>query len=290
LYALFYRLSFLLLIFVGQNSQACTSQDNCIETNSWQVGIALGLGVKTNPLVDGDHIPLVILPDIAWYGEKAYFDNAELGYQWLNQTNVSFETFVNLDRESAFFSFLHPSNVVFPTENVGAEAPKPIIEPELDFDSPQPSLSIDDIASRKWAINAGARLRYFFNNVQIQASLQQDISSIHNGQQFELQYRYLWQWDSVRLSMRMGANWKSKALIDYYYGVSERDTDIQGLYFVGAAGWQPYLSMSMQKPINKKWSWLASLGYRALPKSLTASPIIEKNSVRSGFLGVAYRY
>ena len=300
MYIGFIRLLLLLVILVSGSSYACDEKEDCIAQSSWQLGIAIGLGVKTNPLVDGDNIPLVILPDIAWYAEKAYFDNGELGYQWLNQTKYSVETFINIDRESAYFSFFHPANILLPIDNSIATVSPGTPGSSDAIDSPdsnensvidnQRSLSIDDIASRKWAINAGIRGHYFVSNGEWQLTLLQDISNVHQGQSMGLQYSHRWQWRDVRIGMRIGTEWKSADLIDYYYGVSQRDTEHSDFYFKGNAGLQTYMAISVQKPINKNWSWLANIGYRRLPDSLVDSPLIERNNIRNAFLGVAYRF
>lgn len=304
LYTVFFRLFILLSIFVSGTILACSEDETCIEKSSWHFGIALGLGVKTNPLVDGDNIPLLILPDIAWYAEKAYFDNGELGYQWLDQPKFAFETFLQLDRENALFSFLHPANILVPTNESSTSIIDDSFNSSIDgpidnttigpsnenLQRPEPSLSIDEIASRKWAVNAGFRGHYFLSNGEWQLSFKQDISNVHKGQQVGLQYSHRWVWHDFRFTLRTGTDWKSARLIDYYYGVSQRDTNNTELYFDGKSGWQTYLSINTTKPINENWSWLTKIGYRRLPNSLTNSPLIEKNSIRNVFLGVAYRF
>jgi outer membrane protein len=289
-------------MFISGTILACSDDETCIEKSSWHLGIALGVGIKTNPLVDGDNIPLVILPDIAWYAEKAYFDNGELGYQWLSQPKFAFETFMQIDRESAFFSFLHPANILAPARGTATSSPDlPDASLTPDYSGPsdsmdqeiqnnQRSLSIDDIANRKWAINGGIRGHYFSANGEWLLTFQQDISDVHKGQQVGLEYSHRWLWHDFRLGLRVGSDWKSAALIDYYYGVSQRDTKLSEFYFNGKSGWQTYLSINAQKPINENWSWLANIGYRRLPTSLTDSPLIEQNNISNVFLGVAYRF
>jgi outer membrane protein len=120
--------------------------------------------------------------------------------------------------------------------------------------------------------------------------MQQDISNVHKGQQVLLEYIQRWLWQDFRLGVRIGAHWKSSRLIDYYYGVSYRDTGLTEHHFQGKSGWQTFLSISLQKPINKNWALLANIGYRRLPNSLTSSPLVEQNYIGNIFLGVAYRF
>jgi outer membrane protein len=284
LYIVLFRLLVLFCLFSPSTILACSGDETCIEKSRWHLGIAFGIGVKTNPLVDGDNIPLIVMPDIAWYAEKAYFDNGELGYQWINQPKIAFETFLQPDRERAFFSFLHPANILTPIKSSVADLPAQGIQDN------QGNLSIDEIANRKWAINGGIRGHYFLSNGEWQFTFQQDISNVHQGQQIRLEYSHRWLWHDFRLGLRAGSDWKSDRLIDYYYGVSQRDTDLSEFYFNGKSGWQPYLSISAQKHINENWSWLANIGYRRLPDSLTNSPLIDQNNIRNIFLGVAYRF
>jgi outer membrane protein len=273
LYTAFFRLLIILCMFVSRTTLACSEDETCIEKSSWQLGFAFGVGVKTNPLVDG-----------------------ELGYQWLSQPTFAFETFIQLDRESAFFSFLHPANILISTENAASNStnvsalPDLSVSPDENIQNNQRSLSIDDIVSRKWAINGGIRGHYFLSNGEWQLTLQQDISNIHQGQQVGLEYSHRWLWHDFRLGLRVGTDWKSADLIDYYYGVSQRDTSLSRFYFQGKSGWQTYMSINAQKPINENWSWLANIGYRRLPNSLLSSPLIDQNNIRNVFLGVAYRF
>ena len=238
LYSVFFRLLILLSMFVSGTILACSANETCIEKSSWHLGIALGVGVKTNPLVDGDDIPLVILPDIA----------------------------------------------------VSPEFPGPSDPADEGMQTIQRSLSIDEIASRKWAVNGGFRGHYFSTFGEWQLALLQDISNVHKGQLVALQYRRKWLWRDWQMRLRLGTDWKSAALLDYYYGVSKRDTTLTEYYFNGKSGWQTYLSIDVLKPINENWSWLAKMSYRRLPNSLTDSPLIEENNIRNVFLGVAYRF
>ena len=49
-------------------------------SGSWRFGVALGYGERTNPLIQSDDIPIVVDLDIAWFGERWFFDNGDLGF------------------------------------------------------------------------------------------------------------------------------------------------------------------------------------------------------------------
>lgn len=268
----------------GQN---CEPGTQCVALNQWQLGVAIGLGFNSNPLIGGDNIPLLVVPDIAWYGESVYFDNGELGYQWLTSPRLSMVSFISLDSERAYFSFWHPANILGSASRFSQ-----IADSDTESDSligPQ-RISIDDVASRDWAVMAGLRWYFYQPEGEWQLSIAQDVSSVHQGHVAEFSYQHQWQWQSFQLSAQVKMQWKSSRLYDYYYGISKRDNVDPIFYYHAKAGWQPKLSATLQKPINSEWLWLTRLSYQLLPDSMTASPLIEERNIYSVFSGFAYQF
>src|SRR5260370_39879809 len=53
---------------------------DCAVVGKWNVSLALGAGVRTNPLVHGQDLPLVVVPQIRYYGKRFYIDNLDVGF------------------------------------------------------------------------------------------------------------------------------------------------------------------------------------------------------------------
>lgn len=269
------------------NVRAEDCEKDCIETNQWHLGLAIGIGVKTNPLQDGDNIPLVLLPDIAWYGENAYFDNGELGYQWQLQNQDSVSTFVSFNRERAFFSFWHISNILNPVEGnsfLVGEGPAISAAPE------QREVSLDDISSRKWSLDGGLRWQHQLAIGTVSASIKTDVSGVHNGQQLDFTYRFNWQHNQWRFGLSPGISWKSQKLLDYYYGIGPEDNVGLEYLYQAEAGWQPQLEFNTIYPIAENWQLLLKLGYQWLNKGMYQSPLVKDKKVQSFFLGVTHQF
>jgi outer membrane protein len=267
---------------------ACETGEDCIDESSWQIGVAVGLGVRTNPLVDGDAIPLVILPDVAWYGESAYFDNGELGFQWLAQDKFSFETFISLERERAFFSFWQPANIFISSPAFTTDSPG---IPSEDNQSPAtPPISVDQVANRQWSINAGIRAHYRLQSSEWLVSALSDVSNVHNGSQFSVSYINTWQRQNWKITVIPKLTWKSSALIDYFYGISERDKVNEAYFYEGTSGWQPSIAVVATKKINPQWQWILRAKLQKLHTGMSDSPLVEDNSIRSVFAGVGYQF
>lgn len=292
----FFALFFSLLLWssgFAQASQKCDAGSGCIEQDSWQIGIAMGLGGRTNPLVDGDTIPFILLPDIAWYGESAYFDNGELGYQWLPGPRTSVELFVVPNFEKANFSFWHVSNLLVPAAsflNTSTTPPFQSIGDQQDAEPEDRRLSVDDIDTRKWAFDAGIRYQWYLDNHHVRLMMARDISSVYDGFHAALEYRYYTHFGDWQVTVASQLAWKGQALTDYYYGIRPRDAANQSLYYEGKGGFQPAINVNASYQINKKWHVLTRLGVTQLHEGMTDSPVVEDSTVYSAFAGVAYRF
>ena len=270
------------------SDQSCEATD-CIDTNSWQLGIAVGLGARSNPLSGGDDIPLVILPDIAWYGESWYFDNGELGYQWNPSPTTSIEWFLTPNTEKANFSFWHTANVLIPAASLGSDIPDNAAPPEDNVFEPY-ELDVDDIGSRRWALDGGFRFQWHINSHHVRLTTKTDVSNVHNGYQLDFDYRYQLLVDDWRFSVAPSVSWLSSNLTNYYYGVSEQDTDNSRLIYVGRSGFQVGLGLSANYTINEQWHVLLRADFTKLHRGMTDSPIVSDTSIKSAFAGLAYRF
>ena len=67
----------ILLALFSANAFAQTQQH--ISTDELKMSVSLGGGVISNPLHGADNIPLVVVPQVAYYGQNWFFDNGRLG-------------------------------------------------------------------------------------------------------------------------------------------------------------------------------------------------------------------
>ncbi|WP_416306249.1 MipA/OmpV family protein [Neptunicella sp. SCSIO 80796] len=271
------------LLITSLTGYACELADqHCVPQRSWQIAVAVGAGVKLNPLYGGDNIPLVVLPDIAWYGESAYFDNGELGYQWIQDNPLSLETFVAVNTEKAYFSFWHPANVLFSNMELSSSF-SPSQEPKRRVD-------FDDAAHRDWALDAGLRAHWITRSGEWRLAVLTDVTNTYNGQHLDVNYQHAWQINQWTLSTTLGLQWKSRQLLNYYYGLGDRDNVGDGFQYQAGSGWFPSIGLLARRPISERWSWIMRANYQHLPESMRNSPLVERNNVVSGFIGAAYQF
>ncbi|MDC0602254.1 MipA/OmpV family protein [Aliiglaciecola sp.] len=287
-----HRLRYLLLaisLFGSVPAFACESGQSCIEKGQWDIGIAFGIGARSNPLVDGNTFPNIILIDVAWYGDQIYFDNGELGFRLIENQKTGFETYLVIDREAAYFDLLHPGNFSI-SSLISPTTGQPIPPDNQTLDSEEVRLSLDDIRDRKWAVNLGGRYHYYTEKGEVSFSYETDVSSVHQGSKAALSYEHYWSGDDWQLSIRPSVLWKSDKLVNYYYGVSAQDFPDNDIRYTAKGGLQPSLSLTYTKRFSEDWYWVANLSYQKLHSSMVASPIVDENNVSSVFLGLGYRF
>src|SRR6185295_15738323 len=73
------------------------------DEKNWRFGVALGYGQRTNPLIQSEDIPVVVDLDIAWFGERWFFDNFDLGFELVDNSRFTTNVVARLNSDRAFF-------------------------------------------------------------------------------------------------------------------------------------------------------------------------------------------
>lgn len=284
-------LSCYLCVFNAQANVVCTRNQDCPQASNWQVGLAVGIGARTNPLVDGDPLPLLVLPDIAYYSERFYFDNGELGSQFTLSPSVQLSAFVTPNRERGFFSFWHPSNFFLPLIS-GTVPVLPSSDNEA-VDAPardQTLVSVEQAEDRDWAIDAGLRVTQTIGDSKLSAAIFTDASGVYNDIHARLAFTTKWQLNKWAIYTSPQLMWLSDGLTNYYYGIRSAELTSQGLGYTGKSGFQFGAQLLATRPITTDWQLIMRVGAIKLHKGMHRSPIVKRSTVLTGFVGMAYRF
>jgi outer membrane protein len=153
-----------------------------------QFSIALGAGVITNPLNDGDNIPLIIVPNFSYYGEQVFIDNNALGFTLYESSALSFSAVSQINRENSFFQRWHPNNIFVNTlsNSIVSEAQFNEAIDAIDdtggTNSDVIEVELDEVQKRKWALDAGLQVNwFFFQQSHLQVKLLHNINNVYNG-------------------------------------------------------------------------------------------------------------
>lgn len=384
-----------------QASSACTS--DCVEINRWQFGVSLGLGMRSNPLHQGEDMPLVFLPEVSYYGERFFLKNFELGFTLLENSRHQLNALVTPGYDQMYFNRWDPFNfsdggglaaapfqspfqyvpggydvnisnmsgdkhgggpteylpdshparlsisqvqgvivngeplllessqsltgvdgnaiwvdvhentitITGVTQNdqiqvhgIHAEELKNhwssniLLEDMEDTVNPlnvsimdNQSYAVADIAHRKMAGLAGLEYSYSLDYASFHVQALTDFTHVHDGHEIRSAVVFPWRQGKNHWSLSLGANYKSRQMLSYYYGIDTRDTDITDLHFQARkAGFERMIRLDWQRPLTEKWSLRAMVQYSQLPDSINDSPLVSDQQVKALFFGGVYHF
>ncbi|NMM40783.1 MipA/OmpV family protein [Pseudoalteromonas arctica] len=243
----------------------------------WHLSLNLGLGVMSNPLNGGDNLPLVVIPDVAYYGEQFFFDNGRLGYSLVQDTPHIFNLVSELNPETRFFVDWHPSNLFALT------SANSLLTSNSELNKQQqPQLNIDQLDKRKWALDAGLSYHYVFEQHVFSVQALADVSGVYEGWRSALQWQMHNEIGELQIKPSIGIWYKSAALNTYFYGITEKESP-NGAVEIGSS-WQPYAKIDARWPLNEAnylRFYVAYYDYSALDDS----PLFEQTYSMTAFIG-----
>lgn len=411
---------FLLLLSFSLDAVAQSAcQENCVEVGAWRVNVGMGLGMRSNPLRGGADIPLVLLPEVSYYGERFFLKNLEMGFTLFEDKRHQFNALITPGYDQMYFNRWDPFNftdgggftsgggmggsvassyqvnisgsmsasgesalpatpnagnsLYVPSaqavvindrainlddgdqylfgidgnpisvqvagdmvtirgvaagdrvelsgvdmsepadlgrggaevdfSGAGGVADRLLISPDQDgsytvtADAPAAAsastrkIAADQVAHRKMAGLAGFEYSYTFTYASVHLQALSDFTGVHDGHELRAAVIFPWQIGEHKWALTLGGNYKSRALLAYYYGVDGRDTDIQDLHFAPvSAGVERMVRLDWQLPLSERWSLRAMAQYSELPNSIDASPLVSERGVGSAFFGGIYHF
>ena len=82
---------------------------------------------------------------------------------------------------------------------------------------------------------AGFEYAYSLDAVSLHLQALSDVTGVHEGQEVRMALMFPWQWGEQRWALTLGANYKNRQILDYYYGVSARDVADATLFYAPAS-------------------------------------------------------
>lgn len=413
----------------AQNVDESCERD-CVEVGAWRFNVGLGVGVRSNPLHQGDDAPLVLLPEASYYGERFFLKNLEMGFTLFEDSRHQLNILLTPGYDQMYFNRWDPFNFtdgggVFastssgggPTaaanytvnissqpQGIGAGGQAPadvegassgvtiptaqgiiindqviaidagaqmlfgsegnaitvLVEGDVinisgvvagdsvvlngvqvediaaiegrggasvTFTDPSASLvgdsertvsiGLDDrngylvstgapfdgiaasdrkipakaVAHRRMAGLGGLEYSYSLQRMSLHLQALTDVTGVHEGQEVRLAAIFPWHWGEQKWALTVGANYKSRKILDYYYGIHSKDVvDNAWLFTPASAGIERMVRLDWQRPLSRHWSLRAMLQYSELPGEIHTSPLVSDDHVGSVFFGGVYHF
>ncbi len=277
------------------------------EERPWDLGIAAGYGLRTNPLVNSDDIPIYAVLNIAYYYQPFFFDNGDIGLTLHETDKLSVNLIAHVNDERGIFELLNDSRLgvqFFGSESsVSSLSPSPDNENDTqsESDSSLGTTFIEDsqnlqnqlaikIPKRSFAVDAGLELLYADDWGDLQLQVLSDISFTHKGFEVWASYAYPWRHGNWKLVPSIGVNWKNSRLLDYYYGVRDKEANLVRSAYTAESGFNSFAKLSLSYRINDNWGIVGVAEYETLSRSIRRSPIVNEQSINTFFIGLIYNF
>ena len=277
-------------LLLGAAAALPAMAEDGIPANSVEFSLAVGYGRFESPISQESPLEFWLLPRLAWYGERTYFDNGLFGYALQESRQQQWDLVLYPNEDGIFFNLS------------GGRIP-------LAFTSPFP---VEDhivvVKTPERDISAMAGLRYGWRHDDWQGFVQAgaDVSGVHNGSELsvELACSPCLTLGPVNVGFAAGLAWKSAELVDYYY--PPRPGEIvppEGDYyndenlnlrrvgpFRSAHGWRGQLQFQALWPLDQRWALLLHYRHFWLSHAMTESPLLAQPDFGAGFAGMQYRF
>ena len=132
-------------------------------------------------------------------------------------------------------------------------------------------------------------LRTDYGHAGIKVS--RDILGNSDGFSAEAYYKYPFSIGQVYISPGAGVRWDSQEQIDYYYGVSSRESRRSGLdKYDPDGGFSPFLSLEADWCFTENWSVMAGGRVDFLSSEIKDSPMVDDDQIFSATIGIKYTF
>lgn len=243
------------------------------EESRWRLGAAVGYGERSNPLIQSDDVPIYVDIDIAWFGERWFFDNGDLGFTFADNATLTANVVARFNSDRVFFGLTDTRFVVLDVAGEPLDQAVGFKPPDRDY---AVELGLEMLTDGAW----GA----------FQITAFHDISGRHRGYELYADYSYGWRDQRFYIEPSFGASYKSAGLNDYYWGVTANEAGIVVPPYQADAGtnWHARLMMSYQ--LSRHWALSLVAEYERLSDEIGASPIVEDDNVLGYFAGLSWRF
>jgi len=128
---------------VSANAECTAESPDCVEVGKWQISVAVGGGVRTNPVLERKDIPLIVLPEVSYTGERFFIQNLDFGFILLENAVHRLNLLATPSYDQVFFHRWSPNNFVV-TTSLMAPPTTPVRQEAVTEGPPPTLLGADD--------------------------------------------------------------------------------------------------------------------------------------------------
>jgi MipA family protein len=246
----------------------------CATVGEWDLSVALGAGVRTNPLGGRSDIPLIVIPQVSYYGKRFFIDNLEPGFTLHEADAHTLNIIAAPGYDRVFFSRNDLQNIVVggPLGSTGgATIGDPVTEVPMEFRGHR----------RRTTYLVGPEWLFFYGRFAGQLGALQEVTGRHDGYEIRAALSAPLIQTEQSLVANAGLTWKSAETVRYYYGVQQLYRPADAL--------NPFVKVAYSRPLSGRWTLNAFVHYEYLSDEIADSPIVSNHSVVTAFVGFNFK-
>jgi outer membrane protein len=275
-------------LIVAAPVQAAATEDDCkqasadcVAVGKWNFSVALGAGVRTNPLAEGQDIPLVVIPQFSYYGKRFFIDNLDLGFALAENNTNTLSLVASPGYDRVFFYRSDLQNIF-----VGGLPQAPGLEDSVIQYRRVPRTAPNAIQfpprPRRITYLAGPEWTFKLDRVSGQVDVLHDVTGQDHGTEVRAALGIPLIESKGSLTANLGLTWKSAGIVNYYYG--------EPTFYQAGPALDPFIKLGYTVPLSGRWRFSAFAQYERLGSAIADSPIVAEHYVVTAFVGAIYRF
>jgi outer membrane protein len=272
-----------LLLTLALSSSVAAQSSVSPEKSNWNVSFALGAGVRTNPVMDNDDIPLIVIPQISYDGERFFIQNLDIGYNIFEDNEHQLNLLLTPSYDQIFFNNSGVNNFVDTVEFANSTKSVPTV------DLVNHAIDKDQLHRRRMAALGGLEYSQTLGGLEMQLQLLHEITNYYRGNEIRIALSKGISLGKNDVKLTLGANWQDSATLNYFYGLTETEAVGEPPYSANS-GVTQMLRFDWNYDINNRWSLRFFTSYRHLNQSISLSPLVTSNNVVTAFAGGVYHF
>ena len=276
-------------VFADDDCKGASSE--CVPVGGWNFSIALGAGVRTDPVVHEGTIPLVVIPQFSYYGEHFFIDDLDAGVTLVDNDRTTLSLIASPGYDRVFFYRSDLQNLFVSGlgtfENAGTGASQTGTNPSGN-QTAVPAKGSGTTPTkfpsrpREWTYLAGPEWTFKYWGLTGQLDVLHEITGHNHGDEVRAALGVPISKVGGAWSADFGITWKSAAIVNYYYGAPN--------VYEGGAALDPFVKLAYSRPLKGKWKITAFVECEHLDHAIADSPIVNARFVTTTFVGTVYAF
>ena len=276
---LLYLLAILLLVY----NPGVLAQSTDADQDRWQISLAVGAGVRTNPVMDNDNIPLIVIPQVSYEGEHFFIQNLDFGYALFQNDEQQFNLLLTPSYDQVFFNERDINNFIDQSSFASTAKNGPTVE------LVNHAIDKRKLHNRRMAALAGLEYSQSLYGLDFQVQILKEVTGYYEGNEARVALSKSINVGKNDVKLTFGANWQNAATLDYFYGLNTQEAYGNVPYYPNS-GLTGLLRFDWNYQIDGHWGLRFFTSYRHLSHSISDSPLVTENNVITAFAGGVYHF